>query len=129
METSKKMLWTGRVLTALPALFLLWDGSLKVLGSPWVDEAMTRLGWPDVSAALGAVELLCVVLYAVPRTTVLGAVLLTAWLGGAVATHVRVGDPWVFPIVFGAVVWAGVALRHAKVRDVMLGDLRAPQRV
>jgi hypothetical protein len=116
---SKKVLWTGRILSALPGLFLVWDASLKVIGSPWVDETMTRLGWPDVSFALGAVELLCVVLYLVPRTAVLGAVLLTAWLGGAIATHVRVGDPFVFPIVFGCIVWAGVYLRNRQLRALV----------
>ena len=114
---SKKQQWTGRVLSTLAVLFLLMDGVMKVLRLPVVVEATARLGYPDSSIRLiGWIVLVCTVLYVVPPTAALGAVLLTGFLGGAVATNLRVGNPVfshiLFPVYLGAVVWAGLLLRR-----------------
>jgi hypothetical protein len=120
---ARKQLWTGRVLSGLGALFLAFDGAVQVLALPFAVDATVQLGYPaDVLPALGLVELVCLVVYLVPRTAPLGAVLWTGYLGGAVATHVRVGNPafeTVFPIVVAAVLWTGLALRDARVRALV----------
>jgi DoxX-like protein len=114
---SKKQLWTGRVLSTLAVLFLLMDGVMKLLRLPVVVEATGRLGYPDSSIRLiGGIVLACTALYVIPPTAALGAVLLTGFLGGAVATNLRVGNPVfshiLFPVYLGAVVWAGLLLRR-----------------
>ena len=97
---SKKRLWAGRIISALPALFLLMDGVMKLVKPAPVVEATVRLGYPEsVILGLGIVLLACTVLYLIPTTSVLGAILLTGYLGGAVATHVRVGEG-LFPVLF-----------------------------
>lgn len=121
-------LWTGRALTGLAALFLLMDAVVKLLELPPALEGTHQLGYPaSVVFPLGLVLLSCVVLYLVPRTSVLGAVLLTGYLGGAVATHVRVESPlWshtLFPLYVGALIWGGLYLRDERVRAL----LRAPR--
>ena len=112
--------WTGRVLSGLVIVFMVFDGVIHVLKPTPVVEAFAQLGYPlAVSVGLGVVELACTVLYAVPRTAALGAVLLTAYLGGAVATQVRIGAgvfPTIFPVILGAILWTGLALRDARVR-------------
>jgi len=110
-------LWTGRVLSALVTAFLLFDVSLKLLHPPMVVEGTAKLGFPESSILVTAILLLgSLVLHLVPRTAVLGAVLLTGYLGGAVATHLRVGDPvfshTVFPVYVGVLIWAGLVLRR-----------------
>jgi hypothetical protein len=111
----------GRVLSALAILFLAFDTVIKFTGSAPVVDSMTQLGWP-VSAAVGIaiLELVCLVLYVVPRTSILGVVLLTGYLGGAIATHVRVGNPLfshvLFPVYIAALLWGGLYLRDARVR-------------
>jgi hypothetical protein len=116
---SNTMLWSGRVLSAVSFLFLLVDGVMKLVKPAVVVETTVQLGWPEsVIVGLGIVLLACTALYAVPRTSVLGAILLTGYLGGAVATHVRVGDgafPAVFPVIVGALVWGGLVLRDPRV--------------
>lgn len=123
---SKAALWTGRVLSALPALFLLVDGAMKLAKPAPVVEATVKLGYPEgVILGLGVVLLACTVLYLIPRTSVLGAILLTGYLGGAVATHVRVGEGWfpvLFPVFFGALLWGGLFLRDARLRAALLGS-------
>ena len=113
--------WAGRVLSALPVAFLVFDAAIKLVHPAFVTEASAKIGWPDaVITPLGCVLLACVALYVVPRTAVVGAVLLTGYLGGAVATHLRVGDPMfshtLFPIYFGIMLWGGLYLRDARVR-------------
>jgi hypothetical protein len=120
---SKKALWTGRILSGLAVLFLVWDGTIKVIVLDVVAESFIRLGYPvNVSVAIGVLELVCVALYIVPRTSLFGAVLLTGFLGGAIATHLRVGDPLfthvLFPTYVGLLIWAGLALRDVRVRAV-----------
>ena len=120
---SKKMLWVGWIMSGIPSLFLLVDGVMKLLKPEPVVEATVKLGYPeDVIVGLGIVVLACTVLYIIPRTAVLGAILLTGYLGGAVATHVRAGEgafPILFPVIFGAVLWGGLYLRDARLRALL----------
>jgi hypothetical protein len=115
--------WAGRALSALPALFLLVDAVMKLVKPALVVKATVDLGYPDgVIVPLGLVLLACTVLYLIPRTAVLGAILLTGYLGGAVATHVRVGDgafPLAFPVVLGMLLWAGLYFRDARLRSLL----------
>ena len=121
--TPRSLLWTGRVLTALAAAFLLLDGVAKLFKPAPVVEATVGLGYPaGVIVPLGIVLTACVALYLVPRTAPLGAVLLTGYLGGAVATHARVGAgafPMLFPVALGVAVWAGLALRDRRARGLL----------
>ncbi len=117
---SKKLLWTGRVLTTLSALMLLMSGAMKLMKPPDLVKEFARLGWPDdLALGIGIVELVCVALYVVPRTSVLGAILLTGYLGGATATHVRISDPFIGPILIGVVIWLGLYLRDARLRALI----------
>ena len=118
---SKGRLWTGRVMSTLAALFLLMDGVMKLVKPAFVVEATIQLGYPEsVIIGLGIVLLACTILYLIPRTAVLGAILLTGYLGGAVATHVRVGDPLLshtlFPVYVAVLVWGGLFLRDPRLR-------------
>lgn len=113
---SKKRRWAGRLLSAAAVLFLLFDAIIKLMVIPPVVESLTRLGFPvDLSRGLGTLELVCLLAYVVPRTAIPGAILLTGFLGGAVVTHLRVGDPLLshtlFPVYIGALVWGGLLLR------------------
>jgi hypothetical protein len=117
---SKKLFWVGWVLSALPAANLLMSGVMKLLKPTFVLDSFTHLGW-DVNQALGLgiLEIACTVLYLIPRTTVLGAILLTGYLGGATATHVRIGEAFFIPVVFGMVIWGGLYLRDARLRALL----------
>lgn len=122
--TTARSRWPGRVLTGLPVLFLAFDAIAKLANAHQVAEASQRLGLPvDVAPALGVVLLACLALYLVPRTAVLGAVLLTGYLGGAVAMHVRIGDPLashvLFPVYVAILLWGGLYLRDARVRALV----------
>lgn len=118
---TNKILWAGRIASGLSILGLLVDASGKLMQLAPVLEGTARLGYPESSVfGIGVVELVCTLLYAVPRTSALGAIALTAFLGGATATHVRIGDPFVFPIFVGILVWAGVYLRDRRVRALVL---------
>lgn len=113
---SKKQLWAGRILSAVAGLFLLFDATIKLMVIPPVVESFTRLGFPvHLSRGIGTLELVCLIAYVIPRTAIPGAILLTGFLGGAVVTHVRVGDPLLshalFPVYVGALVWGGLLLR------------------
>ena len=123
VSSSKKMLWTGRILSALAALFLLFDGVAKLFKPAPVVEATVQLGYPEsVILGLGIVLTACTILYLIPRTSVLGAILLTGYLGGAVATHVRVGGPLfsvIFPVIFGVLIWGGLFLREDRLRTLL----------
>jgi hypothetical protein len=115
---STKKLWAGIVISALPALFLLFDGVMKLVKPPIVVETTVQLGYPEsVILGLGIVLTVCTVIYVIPRTAVLGAILLTGYLGGAVATHVRAGGgpfPILFPAIVGALLWGGLSLRDER---------------
>ncbi|MBA3568682.1 MAG: DoxX family protein [Pyrinomonadaceae bacterium] len=122
-SVSKKRLWIGRIISALPALFLLMDGVMKLVKPAPVVEATVRLGYPEsVILGLGIVLIASTVLYVIPSTAILGAILLTGYLGGAVATHVRVGEglfPVLFPVVFGVVIWLGLYLSDDRLRALI----------
>lgn len=120
---SKGALWTGRVLTILTVLFLLFDAFGKFVRPVPVTDAFTRLGLPiATSVTIGVLLTVCTILYAIPRTAVLGAVLLTGYLGGAVAIHLRAVSPLfetVFPVLFGVLAWLGIYLRCRTLRLVL----------
>lgn len=120
---SKAMLWAGWTMSALPALFLPVDGVMKLVKPAIVVQTTVQLGYPEsVILPLGIVLLACTVLYLNPRTSVLGAILLTGYLGGAVATHVRVSAGLfeiLFPVIFGALLWGGLALRDGRLRALL----------
>jgi hypothetical protein len=119
-QSTRTAAWSGRVLSTLVVAFMLFDGIVHILKPAPVAEAFTRLGYPlGASLGLGILELVFTALYVIPRTAVLGAVFLTGYLGGAVATQLRVGSGWfetIFPVIIGAIVWAGLVLRDARVR-------------
>jgi hypothetical protein len=129
-STGKKALWTGRVLCALAILFLSFDSVAKLLRLGPAVEGTKQVGYPEsVVLGIGVVLLVCVVAYAIPRTAILGAVLLTGYLGGAIATHVRIGSPLfthvLTPVYVAAVVWGGLYLRDRRLRALVRGALRA----
>ena len=118
---SKRRLWAGRVLTALPALMLLMSAAMKLSNQPELQQKMSdTFGYPaTLMRPLGVVELACVIVYFVPQMSVLGAVLLTGYLGGAIATHVRIADPFAIPLVLGMLVWAGIYLRDGRLDPLL----------
>jgi hypothetical protein len=119
-----KSLWTGRVLSGLATLFLLFDSVIKLTRLPPAVEGTVQLGYPDGTVfGIGLALLVCTAVYIVPRTSILGAVLLTGYLGGAVASHVRVGNPLfthtLSPIYAAALVWGGLYLRSPRLRALV----------
>ncbi len=121
VPVSKAGSLVGRTISALMALFLLFDGGMKVLKLAPAVEGTVRLGYPvSLVFAIGIVDLICVAAYAVPRTSILGAILLTGYLGGAMATQLRMRDPWfLFPFVIGVLLWAGLFLRDVRLRALI----------
>ncbi|HEV3118042.1 MAG TPA: DoxX family protein [Gemmataceae bacterium] len=118
---SKAMFWTGWILTVLPSLMLFFSASLKLGGSDEMLKSMDHLGYPGrLLFALGILEVACTLVYLNPRTAALGAILLTGYLGGAIATHVRLleGQAAV-PVVLGVLIWGGLFLRDARVRALI----------
>lgn len=116
--------WAGRILSGLVSLFLVFEGVIKLMNIPAVIEASEKAGLPGhLIAPIGVVLLACVALYVIPRTAVLGAVLLTGYLGGAILAHLRIGDPLLshtlFPIYVGAMLWVGLYLRDDRVRRMI----------
>ncbi len=122
-ESPKWMKVTGIVLSALPGLGLIMSGVIKQLNNPGMTEKFTHVfGYPaSLSSPIGVVEILCAVLFIVPRTAVLGAILATGYLGGAIATHVRVQDygSVIAPLFLGIFVWAGLFLRDERLRELL----------
>jgi hypothetical protein len=117
------MLWTGRILSGIVTLFLLFDSVLKFLPLDVVAETSQQLGIPvQLAPMLGVILLVCTLLYAWPRTALLGAVLLTGYLGGAIFTHLRVGSPLFTHLFFGVYlalfIWGGLWLRDARLRAI-----------
>ncbi len=123
MPTSQKpwLLWTGRILSAIPVLMMGFGAALAFTRSPQVIEGMNKFGYQESAILLvGVLELGSVVVYLIPRTAVLGAILMTGYLGGAVATHVRIGDPgWPTALILGIFVWAGLYLRDERLRALL----------
>jgi len=120
---SKGSIWAGWILSILPVLFLLLDGVMKLFKPAFVVKATVDLGYPENTIVpIGVVLVICTFLYLIPKTSVLGAILLTGYLGGAVATHVRTGEgafPITFPIIFGVLLWGGLYLRDLRIRNLI----------
>ncbi len=117
------MLWAGRIISALVVLFLLFDGVTKVMKVTPVLQASAKLGYPEsLIPVIGIILLVCTALYVIPRTSILGAILLTGYLGGATASQVRIGSPLfetLFPVIFGVLIWAGIFLREDRLRALI----------
>jgi len=118
---SRKMIWAGRIISALPVLLLFFGASMSFAKPAGVVEGFKRFGYPEsLLRVLGVVELSCALVYLIPRTSVLGAILLTGYLGGATATHVRMLDPAFFaPVLIGILVWLGLFLREPRLRALI----------
>lgn len=118
--TSKRMFWAGWVVSGLVIVMLIFSGVMKLAMPGEIGKEFIRLGYSERAAlAIGIVELACVVIYAIPATSVLGAILLTGYLGGATATHVRIEEGFAGPVIGGVLVWLGVFLRDARIRDLI----------
>ena len=118
--SSKSLVWAGRVVSVVGALPFVPSALMKLLGHPEVLKGMAHLQLPEsMILPLGILELLCVVVYAVPRTAVLGAILLTGYLGGAMLTHLRIGEPVYMHVVLGVMLWLGVYLREPRLRALI----------
>ena len=129
LRISDRARLTGRILTGLAVAFLLFDTGVKLVGAKEAVEATVQLGWqPHHVPVLAVIELACLLLYLVPRTAPLGAVLLTGYFGGAIATHLRLGNPLfshiLFPTYIAALVWGGLYLRDARVRTLVRAMIR-----
>lgn len=118
--TSKKMLWAGGILSSLPVLAFVFTGMFSLLKPGLAGQGFVHYGFPDGSLlSITIVEIVCAIAYAIPRSAVLGAILMTGYLGGATATHVRVGEPFYPPIIVGMVVWIGLYLRDERLRALV----------
>lgn len=122
-EVSKSARWTGRTLSTIAVLFMLMDAVMKIVCPPFVVQASAQLGYTaSVLPGIGMALLVCTALYVIPRTTILGAILLTGFLGGAVASNVRAGQPMfnvAFPVIFAFLVWIGLGLRDLRLRALL----------
>jgi hypothetical protein len=124
ISVSNGRLWTGRIFSSLAILFLLFDGVLKLFKPAVVTQAFAHLGVPEtIIIPIGILLIVCTILYAIPLTSVLGAILLTGYLGGATAIHVRVGDPLVthalFPSYMGILIWGGLYARDPRLHRLV----------
>jgi hypothetical protein len=116
---SKKMLWASWIMSALPVLLLLFSGVMKLLRPPEVVDGMAKMGLSESYViGLGVIEISCTILYLIPRTAVLGAILLTGYLGGATMATLRAGQEF-FPVVVGVFLWGGLFLRDPRIRDLI----------
>ena len=123
LPSSTPALWAGRIISALAVLFLIFDGVVKALKLAPAVEATVQLGYPEsLIIGIGVIELACLAVYVIPRTSILGAILLTGYLGGAIATNLRAGTPpfnVIFPLIIGALIWGGIYLRDAQLRALV----------
>ncbi len=120
MAISRKMVWIGRGISILVSLVFLFSAALKLKGGPELARGIAHLGLPEsLVTPLAILEISCVVIYLIPVTSVLGAILLTGYVGGAICTHLRVGDPFVVQVVLGILVWLGLYLREARLRTLI----------
>jgi hypothetical protein len=118
--SSNKLRWTGRILSILLVLLLFMGGIMSWMMPPAVREGLRHTGYPETLArTLGSVEIICAVIYVIPRTAMLGAILLTGYFGGAVATHVRIGEPFFAALICGVLVWVGLFLRDERLRELL----------
>ncbi|MBC8105432.1 MAG: DoxX family protein [Anaerolineae bacterium] len=117
---SKKAYWIGWVLSVIPGLLFLFSASGKLIRNPAVTEGFEHLGWPArYGFPIGVLELVCTIVYLIPKTAVLGAILMTGYLGGAIATHVRLGEPIYLHVAFGIIIWLGIFLRDPRLRELL----------
>ena len=128
--TTTRARWAGRILTGIAVLFLVFDMSLKLFATQAAVQTTTELGWPAHHVfTIGLIQLVCLVLYLLPRTAPLGAILWTGYLGGAIATHLRLDNPLfshvLFPIYVAAFIWGGLYLRDARVRGLVHREWKA----
>lgn len=120
LSGSGKIVWTGRVITVLVSLVFFFSAAMKFMGGAEVKEGMAHLGLPEsMIIPLGILEAACTVIYLIPATSVLGAILLTGYMGGAICTHWRVGDPFVGPIAIALVVWLAIYLREPRLQALI----------
>src|SRR5262245_52681011 len=120
LTVSKTALWTGRIISALPVLMMVAGAAYGLSHPQEVKESMEKYAYPESTIKwLTIVEIACVILYVIPQTAILGAILLTGYLGGATATHVRVSEPWFFPVIVGVLIWLGLVLRDARLRQLL----------
>ena len=114
------LIWLGRIMSLLPVLMLLMSGSMKIAKPPMVIEGFEKLGFPEsIALGLGITELTCTILYVIPRTSILGAILLTGYLGGAISAHVRLGEPFIPVIVLSLLIWGGLYFREHRLRSLI----------
>jgi hypothetical protein len=117
---SKAARWTGYVMSALPALALLMSGVMKIMRTKEVVEGFAHFGWPESTIVpLGIVEIACAVVYLIPKTSVLGAILVSSYMGGAIATTCRVGEGWIPGVVVGVLAWGGLFMRDPRLRALI----------
>ena len=117
---SKKTLWVSYIMSALPVVMLLMSAVMKLVKPAFVVEGFAHLGLPEkLALGLGILELACTIVYVIPVTSVPGAILLTGYLGGAILTHLRVGEPFFMQIIFGVVIWGGLYLRDPRLRALI----------
>ena len=120
MATTGKMVWLGRGISALAALAFGMSAAMKFVGGPQVEEGMAHLGIAaHLAAPLGILELSCTTLYLIPATAVLGAILLAGYMGGAICSHLRVGDPFYVEVILGVLVWLGLYLREGRLKELI----------
>ena len=120
MAASGKMVWVGRGISILVSLVFLLSAFLKVKGGPELSKGIAHLGLPEpLIVPIAILEVSCVVIYLIPATSVLGAILLTGYIGGAICTHFRVGDPFVVQAVLGILVWLGLYLRESRLKALI----------
>ena len=116
----KKMTIAGWIMTALPSLLLVFSAIMKFVQPPAAAEGFEHLGIPiGLAVGPGILELTCTAIYLIPQTCVLGAILLTGYLGGATLTHLRVGDPFIMPVLLGVVIWGGIFFRESRLRELI----------
>jgi DoxX-like family len=118
VPSSKKMIWAGRVISAIPVLLMLLSAVMKLIKAAPVIQGLPRFGYPESQIVMiGVLELVSCIVYIIPQTAVLGAILMTGYLGGATATNVRVGDPsYIMTVLLGVMVWGGLFFRDDRVR-------------
>ncbi|HEV2298862.1 MAG TPA: DoxX family protein [Candidatus Acidoferrales bacterium] len=120
---SSKALWTGRIISAVLVLFLLFDSVTKLMKAAFVTQAFAQLGYPlRLAPVIGGILLVCIVFYVIPRTSILGAILLTGYLGGATELNLRSGNPWfetIIPVIVGVLIWGALYLRNPHLRALI----------
>ena len=120
MAATTKIAWIGRVVSTLTSLVFLMSGVMKLKGGAEVMQGMDHLGLPaSLILPLAIIEISCVVIYLIPKTSILGAILLTGFIGGAICAHLRVGDPFYVQIIIGMLIWLGLYLREDRLRGLI----------